>query len=290
MARLAGDKPGYTFVLRDENTGRYVEDVSITLPSPTTIIKRTLAAPQLVGWAYRTTRDNISGMVSVLTAPDMLRDNGRTVLTDVLADADELEAYLASNRLRPDDIKDEGAERGKEGHAYLEHLGRAYLTSGEEVAASIAASTLSNSTHSTGWEQGIAQWWVDRNPRVVASEKVVWSLQGDESYCGSVDLIYMDKYGDLVVTDLKTREAKGSCPIKHRTEEAARKCHGRVPYDSDHAQVCAYAQAYEEMTGEVVAYTSVLIVTDDGAYYEEETTIPRDTFNSIVELDRKLRR
>ena len=266
MPRVAGNKSYYTFVLRNENTGRYDQNVKIELDSVTSIIKSTLAAPQLVGWAYRTTRDNISGMVSVLQE-DESRPLHDEALLDTLSDADMLDEYLKENKLRPDDVRDAAAERGSTEHGFLERLGAAGLET--EGAAQQLAQDCLNSDVTNDFSKGIAGWWLDRNPRVVASEIVLVSLT--HRFCGSVDLVWLDDDGNLVVTDLKTRGA------------------GKGAYSSDHIQVGAYALAYEEMVGRDVQRTTVLVVREDGTWLEEETTIPRQTCIDIANVYRALK-
>ena len=266
--RVAGNKSYYEFVLRNANTGRYDQSVSIKLDSVTTIIKATLAAPQLVGWAYRVTRDNIAGLISVFDEwDDMPGDDDGIGMMGMLSDADMLDEYLKDNRLRPDDVRDEAATRGSTEHGFLERLGAAGLET-EGAAQQVAQDCLS-SDKTNDFSKGIAGWWLDRNPRVVASEVVLVCLQ--YRFCGSVDLIWLDDDGQLVVTDLKTRGA------------------GKGAYSSDHIQVGAYAIAYEEMYGRMVDRTSVLVVREDGTWLEEETTIPRQTFIDLCNVYRALK-
>ena len=262
--RVAGNKSYYEFVLRNANTGRYDQNVSIRLDSVTTIIKSTLAAPQLVPWAYRVTRDNIAGLVATVSDGQGPLDK---MLIDMLSDADMLDEYLKDNRLRPDDVRDEAATRGSTEHGFLERLGAAGLET-EGAAQQLAQDCLS-SDKTNDFSKGISGWWLDRNPRVVASEVVLVCLQ--YRFCGSVDLIWLDDDGQLVVTDLKTRGA------------------GKGAYSSDHIQVGAYAIAYEEMHGRMVDRTSVLVVREDGTWLEEETTIPRQTFIDIANVYRALK-
>ena len=270
--RAAGSKSYYTFVLRNENTGRYDQNVKIELDSVTSIIKSTLAAPQLVPWAYRVTRDNISGLTSVFVdaAKELGNDEWERqvdMLLDTLSDADMLDEYLKENRLRPDDVRDDAATRGSTEHGFLERLGAAGLET--EGAAQQLAQDCLNSDTTNDFSKGIAGWWLDRNPRVVASEIVLVSLT--HRFCGSVDLVWLDDDGNLVVTDLKTRGA------------------GKGAYSSDHIQVGAYALAYEEMVGRDVQRTTVLVVREDGTWLEEETTIPRQTFIDIANVYRALK-
>ena len=59
----------YEFVLRGGN-GRYDQDTTIVLPSVTTIVSAVLAKPQLVPWAYATTLDSLTGLVTQALAAE----------------------------------------------------------------------------------------------------------------------------------------------------------------------------------------------------------------------------
>lgn len=258
--RAAGNKPGYTFVLRNENTGKTMEGVTIWLPSSTTIVKQTLAAPQLIGWAYRTTRDNISGLVS--SAIDVRLERPDDII-DILTDADMLEEWLKDNRARPDDVRDERADEGHERHAVFERLANAGLQDDESDLR--LAAKLSDSND--GWEAGIGQWWLDRQPHVLASEKVLPCPQ--HGYCGTGDIVWQNVL-DLVgvtVTDLKTRKADA------------------VAYDSDFYQIDSYKTAWNLLYPSRQAVRSTaLIVRADGSYIEEENHLPDGSFLKLKEV------
>jgi hypothetical protein len=253
MARAAGSGTHYEFVLRNANNGRYHQDVVIALPSSTTIIKQTLAAPQLVGWAYRTTRDNIAGLVDTLSTT-MRLDSSEIV--DLLGDGDMLEEYLKENGLRPDDVRDERAEAGLREHRTLETL----AGMDPEHAYERAAKWLQEG--SQGSERAIYQWWVDTNPTVVSSELILPCVQ--HGYCGTTDLVWYDGQHEKVVTDLKTRRAE------------------LYDYDSDQFQVDSYRVAYNLLHPEAPAVRgSVLLAFDDGTYDEAEVTLPEGEFLKV---------
>ena len=265
MARIAGDKPYYTFVLKNEGTGRYHQDVAIKLYSVTTIIKATIAAPQLVPWAYKVTRDHISGLVGVLNEEGV----GPEEILDMLSDEAMLAEYMKDNKLRPEDLRDAAAERGTTEHAFLEHLATLALLD-EEHAMAAAYDAVDGITLVTGYGQAIAGWWIAKHPHVVESETVLYSLK--HGYCGSVDLIWKDDEGTTILTDLKTGNEN------------------RKPYATDHIQVDGYADAYREMHGEqTIDRTSVLIAREDGTWQEEETTLPRGTFLSVLDVYSRLK-
>jgi hypothetical protein len=268
MPRVAGDKPYYTFVLRNENTGRYHHNVSIKLPSVTTVIGATLAKPALVRWAYGSTRDAISGLVSVLVSNIQEADRADAIpeLLDMLTDADWLEETLKDNQLRPDDIKDIAGERGNVAHAWLEELCKVYLDDqhGPEIADQAALAVPSDS-----WHTGVSRWWRQAQPTVLESETVLYSLR--HGFAGSVDLVWIDAEGNLVITDLKSRGPE------------------RGVYESDHVQAGAYKIAYEEMSGTKVDRTSVLVVREDGSFEEESTTLPPTTFLHLLDVFKNLK-
>ncbi len=260
--RVAGDKPYYTFVLRNENTGRYVKDVTIQLPSVTTIISKTLAKPALMPWTYRTTRDYIAGTFQTLLQSKVWVGTDLLELLETFSDADMLEEYLKENRLRPEDTTKDASTRGNEGHATLEELGRLSLY--EDEVALKAASKILADARASDVDKGIAGWWLDRQPHVVESESVLYSLK--HGFVGSVDLIWRDLQDRLVVTDLKTRGVDKGI------------------YESDHIQCGAYAIAFEEMRNEPVAFTTVLVVREDGSWIEEASPLPEDTFLHVLSL------
>jgi hypothetical protein len=258
MPRLAGSKPNYTFVLRNENTGRYVKDVTISLPSTSTIVKRTLAAPQLVGWAYRQTLDGIAGLLSELGAHpefDTLDGAGYQDIYDILSDAAWADEWLAENSARPDDVRDARATQGTAEHATLERL--AVLSLQHDGAELDLVAQLQES--SNGFERAIGGWWDEQRPQVVASEVVLPCPQ--YGYCGSVDLIWYDSDMVKVTTDLKTRRA------------------GLESYDSDEFQVDGYMVAYNLLHPESPSTRgSVLVARENGTWGEYPLRIPPGSF------------
>jgi len=262
LARIAGNDRHYTFVLRGAD-GKYHRDVEIRLDSVTTIIGDVIAKPQLVPWAYKVTRDHITGLAMHAIEYELVDQ-----FMDMLTDVDMFAEYMKENRLRPEDIRDEAAERGQAEHAFLERLATSALRD-EEVAQKIAQRALADDS-ATGYTRAIAGWWLDSNPQVVMTEDVLYSLSG--GYAGSVDLVWVDSGGYTILTDLKTGNA------------------GRKPYSTDHIQVDGYADAYLEMYGERPDRTSVLIAREDGTFTEEYTTLPEGTFASVLQVYDNLRR
>jgi hypothetical protein len=225
------------------------------LPSVTAVIGATIAKPELVGWASKVTRDNISGMV------DVLSQDHRDALLDTMADGDMLAEYMKENRLRADDVRDEAAELGTENHETLEHLAKCYINEGEETAEIVATRMLNRSE--SGHVTAICGWWLDTYPRVAEAEMRLFSLS--LGVAGTVDLVLKGTDGYHVI-DLKTRGA------------------GRTAYRTDHVQVDGYAAMYEEMTGNEVTERSVLVCREDGTFDMYPSTVPVGTFAATKKL------
>ena len=261
--RAAANNPNYTFVLRNDNNGRYLQDVTISLPSTSTVVKRTLAAPQLVGWAYRTTRDIISGTAAVLLDDPNVSNMD---FYEMLTDADQLEEYLKDNKLRPDDQRDERASEGTREHKTLEAIAAASVAQ-QDGEVDLVQKLLQSDN---GYERAIAGWWAEVIPVVVESETILPCPQ--HGYCGSVDLIWYD--GETkIVTDLKTRRA------------------GLGAYDSDMFQVEGYMTAYDLMHPEAPSDRgSVLIAREDGTWEEVEMDLPRGSFLDLKKIHDTIRR
>jgi len=256
--RAATDR-GYKFALVDHEGKQRLE--IFVFPSVTQVIKATLAAPQLVAWAYRQTVDSITGAVSqVLRGFEEKGGDGRYDLIETLGDADILDEWLKDNKLRPVDVRDERAVEGRDAHEFLEYLVQSRIL---KTPAPVP---------DDGYTEAIAAWWRETDPSSqgssIASESVVWSLS--KRYAGTVDLVWTDEDGDLHLTDLKTRRA------------------GNDAYNSDHIQVSAYAYAWEEMGRGTIAQGSVLIVHDDGTWREEDTDIGPEAFFHLRDVFRIL--
>ena len=228
------DNKAYTFalVLKPEDAGdaaieppeRMDFDALLRFPRVTTILEHVLAKPALAQWAYYKTLEGV----------DILQDHG------FLDPDDDLDALLAQNRLRPNDIKEERADQGTATHAYLQAL----VTGATTVQVD------------TGHEAGVSKWWRTSGCIPVHSEKVVVSLA--HLYAGRFDLLNsrLDWRG-TGITDLKTRKVK------------ERKSDKRI-YGSDKAQIGAYRVAWNEMFPEArVTWGSVLVAMPDGTFDEE---------------------
>lgn len=268
MARAAGSRGFYTFVLKDMTTERYRRDVTIRLPSVTTIIGATLAKPFLVQWAYGHTRDVIVGLAT------MIREGTLEVedFLDTFDDEQDAKDWFKENRLTPDDVKFDAAERGTAAHDFLEHLAKTFQKAGTGAAHELATKQWHKPwTPDTdgAYLHAVAGWWMARQPVVEETETVLYSLK--HGYAGTVDLIWWDDKGQLLCTDLKSRRA------------------GLGIYDSDDIQTGAYAIAYNEFHDKHIDERSVLLVHDDGSFTEEESTIDSGTFLVVLSLYKALR-
>lgn len=87
MARLAGDSPHYTFYLNGDK-----DSYSINMPSVTTIIKSVLAAPALVGWAYKLGKEGKQSMKEVLDQRSAEGNAAHSYLENLVADTPDLVA------------------------------------------------------------------------------------------------------------------------------------------------------------------------------------------------------
>ena len=265
MPRAAGNSTHYADeIWRPHYTGPQDERTAVVraLPSVTTIIKATVANPVLVGWAYRTTRDTIAGLVSVLKhAGNQADEENAMGLLDILEDADVLEELLKENKLTLTQITKMHADRGTAEHWHLEEL--------TKVAARDYEASLRLAERYTraanGWRRGIGTWWLANRPRVLASERVL--PNPNAGYCGSVDLIWETHDGALGVTDLKTR------------------LDDREAYDSDEFQVDAYADAWVANGGREPDFRAVLVVREDGTVLDHrDFTIEWGSFPKVLDL------
>jgi hypothetical protein len=264
VPRAAGNSTHYADeIWRPHYTGPQDErtDVVRALPSVTTIIKSTVANPVLVGWAYRTTRDVIAGLISELRSyPDFDHENGMSLL-DMLEDADVLEELLKENRLRLSDITKMHQDRGTAEHWHLEELCK--LAARDPESALLRAQRYVKAPN--GWRRGIGAWWLTNEPTVIAAERVL--PNPNAGYCGSVDLIWETRGGALGITDLKTRLDE------------------RVAYDSDEFQVDAYADAWVANGGREPDFRAVLVVREDGTVLDHrDFTIERGSFPKVLDL------
>ena len=250
----------YDFYLRGDN-GRYDYETRISLPSVTTVVSAVLAKPQLVAWAYERTLDAVTGLVSHIHDADAATADE---IFDTLSDYDLLDEWIRANEAHYTDASKAAAERGQAAHALLAHLVLIYQQEDEAAAHRYAGKD-----HHGPYKQAVAQWWLDRQPHPLESEKVVFSLR--HGYAGRFDLLADFGLSVPKIIDLKTRRA------------------GLGVYKSDEVQLGGYKIAAEER-GVVIGGTSVLLAHDDGTYEEVETWVEPEAFLKIVEVYYMLRK
>lgn len=260
MPRLAGDTGTYVWQLVDKTTGKPSLAAPIELVSVTTVIGKVLAKEALYDWNYRETRDRIAGAIAVLHE-EKLWTSERIV--DLFSDADWIEEFFKSNRLRPRDTTRDSADAGRAHHDALESLAVSNINDGPDRSYHLAAQVLED-RDATGHRVATARWWLDRRPIVEATEEVVYSLE--KGYAGTLDLAWMDRDGGMVITDLKNRKA------------------GAESYSSDHFQLDAYDYARDEMYGISESTRTVLVARADGTYVEDKVILPPGAFLSLLEI------
>jgi len=257
-------------------------------PRVTDVIKSTLAAPELVEFSYYQAIDIVAGLVSHLVEQQdgsgVYLNDGQLIL-DVLTDADWIREVLVENKMTARDILNGLADEGKEGHDFLESLALAQLQVDEDRAYTMA---IQAARGEPGHKSAIGNWWLMRQPTVLATERQVWSNRF--TYRGTLDLYWKTPPGKRVLTDLKNRKANKPCFVNHKTPEAAAACHEIGAYISDHVQTGAYKIALEERIGPKVDERRVLVARKDGTWGEYTSDhIEAETFLSLLDVYEKLR-
>ena len=244
--RVAGSNPEYTWCLWDDNTNKpAVPRVEIRLPSVTTIIKTVLAKPALVAWAYRQTRDVMTGVFGLIESGELSIEDA----VDTFTDPDMAAEWFKDNRLRPDDYADDASSRGQAAHDYLERVARLQLKGGRDAALAFVVDRVDKTKDP--YERGINDWWVDHDPHVVSTEERMYSLE--HGFACQTDLVWETPAGLRVVTDLKTRAS--------------------VDWDvylSDEAQVGGQQIAHDERHERPSDHGTVLVVHETGEYKHRE--------------------
>lgn len=235
-------------------------------PRVTSILSRVVRKPELERWNYWRTIDSISGLVA---------EGGRSLddvnLRETLSDSLTIDEWLRLNRMRPDDYAEEASGRGESAHNALANLAREQ-EAGIDLDTSLALTVYQNMS---GYEKGVADWWLQERPEVVASEQLLVSHLLE--YAGTCDLItFLDGVTRNKIVDLKTRN-----PSKKTGELEV--------YKTDVLQLTMYARVWTEM-GYVEPETSVLLVGPDGSFREAVFDADLSVVPSVVALDRELRR
>lgn len=220
---------------------------SFELPSVTKILGVIDKSEALTWWAFRKT---VEGMVA-------MNNDGITFTT-----ADEAEVYLATQNLRPIDLRDAAAGRGTNVHEALTMYAEDRPPSFHEARED-----------ERPFHQSLAGWLLDERPLFELTEIPVVSLE--HRYAGTFDYLRRcspacpDCAGErLILGDAKT---------------------SKYIYDSAHLQVAAYAAAYLELTGVPVCHTEILHLLGDGSPgYVERGLAELDDFLAVRAMHERL--
>lgn len=252
--RVAGDDSYYTFVLQRYD-GLVLPDVSIRLPSVTSIIKSVMGSNGggMAYWGFK-----------LGAAAAYLEHNGEEPDPDTL---EALYTAVKAGPFAPNKQRDKAGDRGNAAHDVLEGLSRGTYQIVEQMDGVFSLIGPDGEFTPDGYGQAVVWWWLDNKPEVVATEQVLYSL--DHRYSGSVDLIARRLDGDVVLTDLKTHKPATS---------------GGPAYMEDRIQVQAYAHAWSSMGLEPeIDRTSVLIACEDGTWKEDHKEISFSVFAALRE-------
>lgn len=186
----------YRFVQVGEDDQILEGGAVVEYPRVSKIVNRVVAKPELIGWAYWRTVDNISGLID--TAPSL----GDLTTMQTLSDASTLDEWLRRNRMRPEDVSGAAADRGQLAHDLL--AGLAEPPQGLDVEEFIS---YHRGRDLSPFEAGVLNWWEAAAPHVVMSERVVGCTRHAGGFFGRLDLV-VDNYvasPKPLLVDLKTR-------------------------------------------------------------------------------------
>ena len=144
-----------------------------------------------------------------------------------------IEHLAVSARMHPNAVRDAAAIRGTGMHDALVTLDLGDVPVVEDLPE-----------HHRPFVQGLVRWWLDHEPQPEAIEHMV--AHDELLYAGRPDLFYTDRYGDLVLCDLKTGKD--------------------VRPDTWFRQMEAYRQAWEHMGGRAPDRMENVLVRKDGTY------------------------
>lgn len=181
-------------------------------------------------------------------------------------DADTTRKLIAGAGFTPDKVRDEASDRGTATHDFLDALAKGGITI-ESMEPLLLKNWYAGGPEGfepiielDPYNTAVAQFWYSLEPKVLAAERPLFSVQ--QGYGGRVDLIWQHakKGSPVEITDLKTR-------TKAKQNKA---------YDPEKLQVCAYADAWEEMGFGPVGKLSILMALPTGKFVLEE--VDRDKF------------
>lgn len=218
------------------------------LTGVTTAIKPFDHNPEmLIGWAARKTREGVAALAVEYMESDFM--------PEWLLDADSIETHLAASNLRHNDVRDDAAARGTNVHKHALHA----LATGRPVPAFDDLSV-----EEVGYAKGVAGWWLDEQPDVIASEFLVADL--DLRVAGRPDLLCRLSDGRLAVVDAKT---SGFIPSKFAV------------------QLSAYAHLALVSGYEAPEVGVILQVAEDGAHTAIPVDLDHEDFLAALDVYRR---
>jgi hypothetical protein len=213
------------------------------LPSVTKILGIIDKSEALTWWAFTKT---VEAMVA-------MNNDGVFFST-----AEEATVYLATQKVRPIDLRDQAADRGTNVHEALT------MYADDQPPAFHTLAEVERPYH-----QSLAGWIIESRPEFLTTELPVVSLT--HGYAGTFDYLRRCTCGcgGIVLGDAKTSKAI---------------------YDSAHLQVAAYEHAYFELTGVRVCHTELLHLRGDGLPGEVERGVGElEDFLAVAALHERLR-
>lgn len=192
-------------------------------------------ADPLITWGANLQCDGVSQLArrDIQAWEDSGRSDelGRSAL-EWLGSGETITQALRDNQLTWRDVRDQAANRGTNVHKHALHA----LASGEQIAFDQL------NEEERGYAQGVAAWWFDHEPQVIAAEAVVADV--DRLVAGRFDLL-CDIGGELVMVDAKT---------------------SRYLSPKFVVQISGYAQLAEQCGYGAASQGAVLQVRPDGTY------------------------
>lgn len=103
---------------------------------------------------------------------------------------------------------DRGKDTGTEVHTFVEKFLAAFDDKAQQEAILVSINGLS--PEAAGSARLFVEWLMTTNPKILASEQIVYSKQYD--YCGTYDAL-MEINGKVVICDIKTNNSSKQAPL-----------------------------------------------------------------------------
>ena len=184
-----------------------------------------------------------------------------------LHDPDEIHAYLKAKKATPWFESRRAMDRGQYVHGALEN----YVKTGNP-------GTLD--PEFKGYVTAGMKWWDSTEREVVGVETTLYSLR--HGYAGTADLLYRTIPDGEVVQAVAEGAARGPAPVPTLTIADWKT--SKSDYDSHHFQLAGYAGAWEEMTGDPVAKTEIILLGEDGNFRVVEGRAGFDDFLAVLDV------